>query len=222
MILSASALAGPAVPVNLFTASDDALPGEPVQVRDYEVTYAEDVTDGMVAVVNVSAFGETTAVNTSGVIVQSRERGIWTTAVSKGRLAFAGRTVVRVGGVGWRDAVAVERTGWTVTGGGVAYRVNVTHDGETRTVYRSPPANASPVVGGRNVSIEPRATEFVVAVTRGNETARAPIPAANESVTLDGVELRRTEKGTALVARFEGTRVQVAKPETYPGQRNGD
>jgi membrane associated rhomboid family serine protease len=217
MILAASALAGPAVPVNLLTTSDDALPGDPVQVRDYEMTYAEDVTDGMVAAVDVSAFGETTAVNTSGVIVRNDDRGIWTTAVSKGRLAFAGRTVVRVGGVGWRDAVVVERTGWTVTGGGVAYRVNATHDGETRTLYRSPSAQASPIVGGRNVSIAPRSTDFLVNVSRNNESVRAPVPPMNESVRLDGVTLERTQQG--LVAHYGETRVLVAKPETYPGQR---
>jgi hypothetical protein len=217
MVLVASALAGPAVPVNLFTTSEEPLPGDPVQVRDYEVTYAEGVTDGMVAAVNVSAFGETTAVNTSGVIVRSEDRGIWTTAVSKGRLAFAGRTAVRVGGVGWRDAVVVERSGWTVTGGGAAYRINATHDGETRVLYRSPPANASPVIAGRNVSVVAGEEAFRVRVTRANETASAPIPAANESVTLDGVELRRTSRG--LVARYEETRVQVATPETYRGQQ---
>jgi hypothetical protein len=217
MVVTASVLAGPAVPVNLFTASDDPLPGDPIEIRDYEVTYAEDVTDGMVAAVNVSAFGETTAVNTSGVIVRSRERGIWTTAVTKGRLAFAGRSVVRVGGVGWRDTVVVNRTGWTVTGGGVAYRVNATHDGETRTIYRSPGVQASPVVAGRNVTVVPESTRFLVAVTRANETVRAPIPPVNESVTLDGVELARTEKG--LVARVNETRVMVAKPETYRGQQ---
>ena len=216
MVVVASALAGPAVPVNLFTTSDDALPGDPVEIRDYEVTYAEDVTDGMVAVVNVSAFGETTAVNTSGVIVRSEERGIWTTAVSRGRLAFAGRTAVRVGGVGWRDAVVVERSGWTVTGGDTAYRVNATHDGETRVLYRSPPATASPVIAGRNVSVVADDGAFVVGVTRANETVRAPMPAVNESVTLDGVELRRTDRG--LVAWFEETRVRVATPETYRGQ----
>jgi membrane associated rhomboid family serine protease len=220
MVLAASALAGPAVPVNLFTASDDPLPGDPVEVRDYQVTYAEDVTDGMVAAVNVSAFGETTSVNTSGVIVRSPKRGIWTTAVTKGRLAFAGRTAVRVGGVGWRETVVVERRGWTVTGGNVTYLVNLTHDGETRTAYRAPPANASPVIGGRNVSVAVEGHDFLVGVTRDNETVRAPIPPVNESVTLDGVQFRRTEEG--LLAVYEGTRVQVAKPETYRGQQNED
>jgi len=217
MMLVASALAGPAVPVNLFTASDADLPGEPVEIRDYEVVYAEDVTDGMVAAVNVSAFGETTSVNTSGVIVRSDERGIWTTAVSKGRLGFEGRTAVRVGGVGWRETVVVERRGWTVTGGNVTYLVNLTHAGETRTAYRAPPARASPVIGGRNVSVAVEERRFLVGVSRDKETARAPIPPVNESVTLDGVTFRRTEKG--LFAVYEGTRVQVATPETYRGQR---
>jgi hypothetical protein len=74
------------------------------------------------------------------------------------------------------------------------------------------------VIGGRNVSIVPGSSTFFVEVNRSNETVRAPVPAVNESVTLDGVELRRTETG--LVARFQETRVQVAKPETYPGQRD--
>jgi hypothetical protein len=125
---------------------------------------------------------------------------------------------VRVGGVGWRETVVVERTGWTVTGGGAAYLINATHDGETRTIYHSPPANASPVVAGRNVSVVPADGRFLVAVRRGNETARAPLPALNESVRLQGVELRRTDRG--LVARAAETRVRVAKPETYRGQRN--
>jgi hypothetical protein len=171
----------------------------------------------MVAVVNVSAFGETTSVNTSGVIVRSADRGIWTTAVSKGRLAFEGRTAVRVGGVGWRDTVVVERQGWTVTGGNVTYLVNVTHAGERRTVYRAPPAEASPIIGGRNVSISVEESRFLVEVSRQNETVRAPVPPVNESVTLDGVRFNRTERG--LVAVYEETRIQIAKPETYRGQQ---
>ena len=55
-------------------------------------------------------------------------------------------------------------------------------------------------------------------MTRANETVGAPLPPMNESVTLDGVSLQRTERG--LVARFEETRVLVAKPETYRGQQS--
>jgi hypothetical protein len=173
-----------------------------------------------VSVVNVSAFGETTAVNTSGVIVRNDDRGIWTTDVSKGRLAFAGRAVVHLGGIGWRERVVVERTGWRVAGDGVAYRIDGTHDGETRTLYRSPPARAEPVIGGRNVTVVPRADGFVVRVSQDNQTTRASLPSMNESVFLDGVELRRTEEG--LVARYEETRITVAEPERYRGRQNQD
>jgi membrane associated rhomboid family serine protease len=213
LLLVLGALAGPAVVVNLATASDDPLPGDPVQVRDYEVTYAEDVEDGMVSVVDVEAFGESTSVNASGVIVRSRERNVWLTAVSKGRLAFDGQVTVRVGGVGWRDRVAVNRTGWTAVGGNATYRVRLHHGELTRTVYTAPPANASPVVDGRNVSVRAVDEGFRVATTRGNRTVAGPLPPRNETLVLDG--MRFVRDGRRLVAVRGATRVTVATRERY-------
>jgi membrane associated rhomboid family serine protease len=213
LVVALAALAGPGAAVNLATTSDDPLPGDPLVVRDYEVTYAEDVENGMVSVVDVEAFGESTSVNTSGVIVRSRERHAWTTAVPTARLAFAGRAVVRVGGVGWRDRVVVERRGWSAVGGNRTYRVTFTHDGATRVAYRAPPANASPVVAGRNVSVHAAPPGFRVGVTHRGVTRTAPVPAANESVTLAGLRLVRD--GGELVATRDDTRVVVARRETY-------
>ncbi|MFB6161509.1 MAG: rhomboid family intramembrane serine protease [Haloferacaceae archaeon] len=213
LLLVLGGLAGPGVAVNLAAATDEPLPGETVQVRDYEVTYAENVENGMVSVVDVRAFGETTSVNTSGVIVRSRERNVWLTAVSKGRLAFDGQVTVRVGGVGWRDHVVVNRTGWTAVGGNATYRVRFRHDDRARTVYTAPPSNASPVVAGRNVSVRAVEEGFRIAVTRGDLTVDGPLPPRNESITLDGVRFVRD--GRRLVAVRGDTRVPVAKRETY-------
>jgi membrane associated rhomboid family serine protease len=218
VLFATAGLAGPAVVPNLVTASDEPLPGESVAVRDYEVTYAEDVTDGMVSVVDVDAFGESTAVNTSGVIVRSRERNLWVTAVSRARLSFAGRVPVRLGGVGWRDRVVAERTGWTAVGGNTTYRVTLATDDRTVTGFVAPPVRAAPVVAGRNVSVRATAEGFRLAVATDGHNATAPLPGTNETVTAGG--LRFVREGRAVVAVHEPsrTRVPVATRERYRGR----
>lgn len=214
VLLGTAAVAGPAIPVNLTTVSDQPLPGEPTDVRDYEITYAENVTNGMVSVVDVSALGETTNVRTSGVIVRSQRRGIWTTAVTRSRLAFDGNVTVRVGGVGWRESVLASRDGWRAAGGERAYRIAFYDDGRRDVVYVSEPARASPTIAGRNVSVVPGADRFALAVSRGNETlARAPIPPTGAAASAGG--LRFVRRNGAVYALHDGTRVQIAAKETY-------
>jgi membrane associated rhomboid family serine protease len=218
LLFATAAISGPAVPVNLVTASDDPLPNDPVTVRDYEVTYAEDVPDGMVSGVDVEAFGETTQVNTSGVIVRSERRGIWTTAVSKSRLAFDGETRVRVGGVGWRDEVHVNRTGWTVVGGGTAYQVRLTPpDGEQRLVYHSPSRDVEGLVNGANISVRPAPEGFVLNVSKGDRAEEVRIPAHNE--TTSAMDLLFARDGKKLYVVANDTRFRIATRETYAGQR---
>ncbi len=215
LLVAFAALAGPGATVNLATTSDEPLPGEPLQVRDYQVTYAEDVENGMVSVIDIEAFGETTEVETSGVIVRSRARHAWLTAASKPRLAFAGHVVVRVGGVGWQERVHVHRRGWKAVGGNRTYQITFAHDDTTRVVYRAPPANASPTVDGRNVTIRTAPPGFRVAVTHDNRTRSAPIPTENATTTVWGLTFTRDER--ALVATRNDTRVVVARAERYRG-----
>ena len=215
LLLSTAAIAGPAVPANLFTADSAELPGDEWTVRDYEVTYAENVRNGMVSVVEVDAFGETTAVNTSGVIVRSETRGIWTTVVPKGRLAFDGRIPVRVGGVGWRETVYAQRDGWAVLGGGTAYRVGL-DDGESgRVVYTSGPVTAGPTLDGRNVTVEPTPEAYRLRVTRENGSVNrtATLPANNGSVTIDG--LRFTRESSTVSVSYNRTQLELLTRETY-------
>lgn len=212
LLLIAALLAGPAIPVNLVAAGDE-LPGESVTVGDYEMTYAEDVPNGMVSVVSLSAFGETTEVTTSGVIVRNEDRQIWTTAVSKGKLAFSGRERVIVGGVGWRDSVVAVREGWNAVGGGTVYTVTLVDDGDNYTVFTSPPATADPVIGGRNVSIEANGSTFYVVVASANATDRAPLPGVDEAVVVDDITFIRD--GNRLIAVDGETRVAVFTKEAY-------
>jgi len=215
LLLCTAALTGPAVPVNLTTTASGDLPGEsdPIEVRGYEVTYAEDVPNGMVSVVDVEAFGETTQVNTSGVIVRNRERGIWMTAVSKGRLDFDGEQTVLLGGVGWRETVRVERRGWNAIGGGTTYKVNLVYGDRNETAFASPPVQADPVVAGRNVSVEPASRGFRLNVSLGNRSAVGPIPAVNETASIGGLEFANVDG--RVYAINGATRVRVARVETY-------
>jgi membrane associated rhomboid family serine protease len=215
LLLCTAALTGPAVPVNLTTTAGGDLPGgsEPIEVRGYEVTYAEDVPNGMVSVVDVEAFGETTQVNTSGVIVRNRERGIWMTAVSKGRLDFDGEQTVLLGGVGWRETVRVQRRGWNAIGGGTVYRINLVYGDRNVTAYTSPSVRADPVVAGRNVTVEAAPRGFQLNVSLGNRSATGPIPAVNETTSIGGLEFANVDD--RIYAINGATRVRVARVETY-------
>ena len=213
LVLAAAALSGVAVPVNLFAVSEGGFANQSVEARDYRVTYAEGVQSGMVPAVDVAGLERATNVTTSGVIVRNPDRGIWTTAVTTGRLASAGRATVPVGGVGWRETVVADRDGWNVIGGGTAYRVGVGTDGRIVPVYVSEPATATAVVAGWNVSVAPAPDEFYVVLSDGGERRRAPLPAPNGSVSVGGVTFVRD--GSALFAEIRETRVPVAAEETY-------
>ncbi|MFW5949305.1 MAG: rhomboid family intramembrane serine protease [Halolamina sp.] len=212
IVLVAAVLSGPAVAVNLVS-TEGALPGEPETVRGYEITYAEDVENEMVSVIPVDLFGETTQLTTSGVIVSNRDRGIWQAVVPKGRLATNGRATVVVGGVGWRETVTAVRRGWTAVGGDTAYRVSIGDDGDQRTVFTSPAAEAEPRIANQNVSVEPGEESFYLLVSEGNDTVRTALPATNESATVRNVTFYG--EGDRIVAVHDGTRVTVLEKETY-------
>lgn len=204
-----------AVPLNATVIEDGETPGEAIEVDGYSVTYAEDVPHQRVAAINVSEFGELTQVNVSGVIVTNRDRTIWTEAIQAGRLAFAGKRTTKVGGVGWSRSVTANRTGWTVTGNDTVYQVALRPDGENRTwVFESEPKRAEPTIRGENVTISADDGEFFVSVTTdGEQLGESRIPAVNESVVLGNLTITNDEE--RLIAETDGTRVSVAKKETY-------
>ena len=204
-----------AVPLNSTVVTDEATPGQPIQVNGYEVTYAEDVQNQRVGAINLSAFGETTRVNASGVIVVNPERTVWTEAISKGRLAFGGQRTTKVGRIGESTAITATRTGWEAVGGPTAYQISLEPDGGSETwVYASDPATADPTIGGENVTIRPERGDFYVAVTRNEQTvAETRLPDQNESVRLGLLTLEHREG--RLIAIHNDTRVRVATKETY-------
>jgi len=224
LLLSASALAGPAIATNFLTVGSTSSPDTTVQAGDYTVYYAENVENQMVSVVEIDAFGETTTVKTSGVIVVSEDRHIWTQQISKGRLAFSGRASVTVGGIGWRERVGAIRRGWSAVGGGTAYMVWLDPpDDRPRLAFVSDPVTAEPLIAGRNVSVVPAKGSFYLAVTRNNSTlGRVPIASLNatdsvrnttEAVSAGGVQFLRV--GDRIYAIDNETVVRVAKKESY-------
>ena len=207
LVVAVSAfLVGPAVAANVTAVADTDLPGEQIEIRGYDVTYSENVTNGRIALFDIDAFGETTRINTSGVIVQNTDRQIWSTAVSADDLADSGDATVRLGGLGWQESVTASRTGWSAVGGDTTYRVSLTHANTTRPLYHSPAVKAEPIITGQRVTINATADGFTVGVNGRT----APIPAVNESVSLGRIELYR-QRGRLVAAHNQSqTLVRVA------------
>jgi membrane associated rhomboid family serine protease len=214
-------VAGAAIPFNLYTAADTSAPGnDSVAVAEYEVTYAENVTNEMVSVIDISVFGESTNVQTSGLIVASDQRDIWFRAVTTQQLAYAGTAQVRLGGPGWSEDVRVIREGWTPTGNDTTYQVWVdAESGPREHVFASNASTAVPTIDNRSVTVVPEDGEFFLAVERnGDRVGRVAVPEINESATVGGLTLSTTRKEGQLVVEAQrgGTTVPVARTETYP------
>ncbi|WP_158057001.1 rhomboid family intramembrane serine protease [Halorussus halophilus] len=219
LMLPLAVFAGVAIPVNMTDVQPSAdAPGEgpTIDVNGYTVTYAESVPNEKVSVIDVSLFGETTDVQTSGVIVVNPDREIWARAVSKGQLAFTGRTGIRVGGVGWSEVVRVNRAGWKTVHGETAYQVwlkGPEMEGWRHT-FASDPATAGPTLEHKDFAVVPQNGKFFLRLSENNSTvATAPMPAKGENVTIEGIEFER--KGKQLFAETNGTRIRVAAKESY-------
>ena len=206
LVVAGAILVGPAVATNATTAADSDLPGEPIEVRGYEVTYGENVTNGQLNVIDIEGVGESTRLNTSGVIVRNTDRHIWSTAVSTSALANDGTAEIRLGGLTWQETVTASRTGWQAVGGDTTYRVTLSHDNRTRPLYNAGVVEAEPIVAGQRVSLNATPTGFSVGV---NGTF-AELPANNESTTLGRLTLRRQDSRLVAVNSRTQTAVRVA------------
>ncbi len=197
-----------AVPLNLNVVNANP-PAETITVGEYTIFYDENVTNEMISVVNVEAFGETTNVTTSGVIVVNEDREIWSREVSKAALETNGNGTVRVGGLTWSETITAHREGWVV-GNETAYRIELAEDGERVPAYTSDPASVRGTIDDRSVSIVPESQAFYISLGGGD---RAPIPDPGESTTIGDIEFVRND--TALIAAEGDTRVVIAERETY-------
>jgi membrane associated rhomboid family serine protease len=205
------ALALVAVPYNAISVSPGPEADTGIQIRDYTVTYAEDVPNRYIAAVDIPFVQNALSINTSGVIVTSERRDAWEAVVPAGRLAVDGYAVVPVGGVGWRETVVVNRSSWSVVDGPTTYKVFVRRQGERpRRVFAADPANVSAVIDNRTMQIRPADTGFDIAVRRnGTLLATIPVPTSGANATVAGLTFNRTDGALRVISG--GTRVKVAQ-----------
>lgn len=212
-----------AVPLNLVAVESDDR-DRALAVDEYTVFYTEETEDKRVSYVDLTLFGETTDLTTSGVIVVNENRHTWHRALSADELRAYGDARVTVGGLGWQSIVDVDRTGWDIAGNETAYHVHLEHEGERVHAFESGSVEAEPIVDDRRIALVAEGGEFSLEVEHDGTVERAPIPDENESVTANEIAFVR-ENG-AIVAESGETRVTVAERETYdddePPDENGD
>jgi membrane associated rhomboid family serine protease len=199
-----------AVPANLITITDGDAPGSGVEIRDYTITYGENIPDGYIGNIPVTnRFRPNTT--TSGVIVTSSEREVWTTVIESNRLAVTRNETVVVGGTDWRETIAINRTGWAVTGNNSVYRVQLRRpNASAQTVFTSSESTVNGRVAGRTITLRPKTNRFELVVRRNGETIGAgPIPENESNARIGGVIF--TRRGSLLYAGRQRTRLPIAQ-----------
>ncbi|MDQ2048891.1 rhomboid family intramembrane serine protease [Natronolimnohabitans sp. A-GB9] len=209
-------VAGMAIPVNLFVLDDASGSAETaVEIEDYTVQYAEDVENEMVSPVQIGPLADAVSLESSGVIVESEQRQLWSEVVPADRLAFTGEEEITVGGPGWRETVHVERTGWEPVDNDTVYQVEIWADGEDRQLTHESNASSADVrIDDRTVTVDSRNGTFVLAVESPDGVVEtAAVPEENESATANGLAFERDDE--TVYATSDGTEVAVASAETY-------
>ncbi|QSG16149.1 rhomboid family intramembrane serine protease [Halapricum desulfuricans] len=196
--------------------TDSVTDTDEVTVDDYLITYEENVTPGQTLL--TLDVGNATDETQSGLIVASDARSIWTVAERTDAVAFDGEASVQVGGLGWRETVHAERSGWDVIGNGSAYAVDLTVDGETSRSFTTERVEADVRIDGYRIAVVPTDEAFDVRVSQDNSgVGTVPIPAGNETASLGSLDVLTDESDdtTKLVVESDGSRVTVAEKETY-------
>ncbi|PSQ58518.1 MAG: rhomboid family intramembrane serine protease [Halobacteriales archaeon SW_9_67_25] len=213
LIAGVLALGLAAVPYNTVAVSPGPAADTGVEVRDYTVTYVEDVPNRYIGAVKVPVVRDAFTVNTSGVVVASDRRDAWEVVVPAQRLKVRGRVTVPVGGVGWRETVVVNRTTWSMIDGSGTYRVHIRPpDGPRKQVYAADPAVSPVVLNDSRIAIRPAESGYELAVRRNDTVVgTATVPGGGRNGTVAGIQFNRT--GDRLRAIHDGTRVPIAKFE---------
>lgn len=219
LAVAAVLVALPSVPLGLVVVADDAVPGSGgLEVGGYTVTYEENVTGGqefVVDPVDPDAQDETLETRQSGLIVVDPDRELWSLGARAETIAYHGNESVELGGLGWRETVTADRTGWDVVGNETAYVVDLEADGERTRSFASEPVRADVRLDGLAIEVVPTDERFELRVTEdGSELGVELVPAANESATVGEVQFSTTDDGDRLVASVDDTDVLVAERET--------
>lgn len=211
----------PGVPLSTMAVDAEPVPNDTaVEIEDYTIRYAENATSdrGPAFETGVNESEAANASTVDGVILVSEERGIWTPAVRKATLAHSGNETVVVGGLGWRETVRAERTGWNVAGNDTVYVVDLYYDGETVRSFTSEPMTADVRIDGHAVTVVPAEDAFRLRISDGGDVVdTVAIPTANESTTVGEIRIQSESDGDArhVYVETEDSRAVVAEEETY-------
>ncbi len=213
-------IAFPSLFIGLVTVADDSVQGsEALEVSGYTVTYSDNATSGR-TFPGLPADNETTG-GQSGVIVANPDRQLWTMDTTTDVLEHDGNTTVTVGGFGWHERIAVDRTGWDVVGNESAYAVDFSLEGDPQDdrtrAFTTDPITANAVIDGATVAVVPTAEAFELRVTRdGSTVGETTIPERNETATAGGLtfETEATDETDRVVATADGSTAQIAQRET--------
>lgn len=200
--------------IGLNLAVSESPPGDPAHsVQDYDIYYGEDIPDGMVNVVDIDAFGLTTDVETSGVIVVSQERKVWRQTVSDSELETHGSRSFNVGGLGWSETVHADRRGWVPLGHQPVYHVRISAGDESSIAFESDSQPIRAVVDNHTFSLSATNGTFYVNVERGSDQTSVPIPADGEAAAVYDIHIVR--QGPELIVTTGETAMPIATIERY-------
>lgn len=196
-----------AIPMNVLTVAPHDTPEDTITVGDYDVFYGQDVEGQLRPVID--RFDDESPGTTSGVIVVSEDRHLWTRPISSTDLERDGEGAIQLGGIGWRSEIEIERHGWTPIGNESVYRVDLL-DGQTKlTSFTSEERTADATIAGHHLSIGIEGDDFIVIATGPDgERATAAIPDEDTNVTVGNLTIQRTDG--ELVASIADTRISIA------------
>ncbi|MUV89278.1 rhomboid family intramembrane serine protease [Halapricum sp. CBA1109] len=216
VLVGALLVASPALLYGPITVDDASVTdtGE-VTVEDYTLTYGENLSSGQ----QFALLGDIETNQTvAGVAVVSEQRSMWTLGARESTLSYQGNATVTVGGLGWRETVEANRTGWSVAGNDSVYAVDlVVEDDRTRS-FRADPRRADGRIDGHNVTVAATTDGFEVRLSRNDETvATAAVPEVNGTASLGPLTAvtDRSDGSTTLAVESGDTRLVVAERETY-------
>jgi len=202
LVVIAVIVALPSAVANSIGIDDDPVPDGSLAVEDYHVSYGESLTNAR------------TGGNNSGVVVVSEERYVWTVAVDAAVLEHDGSATVPVGDVGWREAVAVERTGWSVVGNDSVYAVDLETDEESLRSFVSDPSTAEVTVEGHEITLAPTEEAFRLNVTRDGEFVDSvAVPEVNETAAAGSLVFMTEQRNGTEVLFVEADRSRLAVAE---------
>jgi membrane associated rhomboid family serine protease len=208
VVLCSLALTG--VAFNLVSVTNgDAVEGG-IDVRDYTVMYAENAENQYIADSPLPDF-LTPPPAASGVIITSEQREAWVQVASAREFAAEGRRVIALGDATWREVVVVSRTAWTFVDGNETYKVFGNRAGTSaQQLFASGPANASVIINGTTVAIEPTPESYALSVSQnGTVLGQAPVPEHNQTVEIADITFERDQN--SLIARYERTEIEFAR-----------